>query len=301
MIEFVDRKTGQICKEKVYGGAILKLLYGDGFFSQIASMALLPLLARLPFASRFYGFLMKRKASRKKIGPFIQEYGIDASEFASNEFHSFNDFFIRKLKPEKRPVVGGDGVLSMPADGRYMVYPNFDRFFVKGQEFNLVEFLHNGAYGRRFEAGSMVIARLCPVDYHRFHFPCGGIAGKPELVNGYLYSVNPIALKKNVQILSENKRMITEIDSKEFGTVLYVEIGATSVGSIRQTFEVNSRVQKGEEKGYFEFGGSCIVLLFEKNRVQFDSDLIENTKRGYETLCRFGERLGSAQIGHRSI
>ena len=141
----------------------------------------------------------------------------------------------------------------------------------------------------------MAIARLCPSDYHRFHFPCDGIPAKPRLINGLLYSVNPIALKKNVSILSENKRMITEIETDHFGTVLYIEIGATSVGSIRQTYTPDLKVKKGDEKGYFEFGGSCIALLFEKGRVTFDADLTANTQKGIETKANFGETLGTAQ------
>jgi phosphatidylserine decarboxylase len=290
MIEYIDRKTGAVCAEKVYGEKYLSLLYGRGPFSNILSWTLLPLVARFSWPSWFYGWRMKRPSSRAKIAPFIEEYGIDTSEFQTTEFASFNDFFIRKLRPECRPIAKG---IALPADGRYLVYPKFDRFFVKGQEFSLGSFLQNGAYGRRFEEGSMVIARLCPTDYHRFHFPCDGVALKPHLINGVLYSVNPLALKKRISILSENKRVVTEIESKEFGTILYVEIGATSVGSIRQTFRPNQAVKKGDEKGYFEFGGSCIVLLFEKGRVKFDPDLVENTHRGYETLCRFGESLGT--------
>jgi phosphatidylserine decarboxylase len=181
----------------------------------------------------------------------------------------------------------------MPADGRYLVYPKFDRFFVKGQEFGLEAFLQDPVLSRRFSDGAMVVARLCPVDYHRFHFPCSGVALKPRLINGPLYSVSPIALKRWVQILSENKRVVTEVDTEKFGTMLYVEIGATAVGTIRQTFVPNAQVEKGQEKGYFEFGGSCVVLLFEKNQIRFDEDLVQNTKNGFETLCRFGTSLGS--------
>ncbi len=138
----------------------------------------------------------------------------------------------------------------------------------------------------------MAIVRLCPSDYHRFHFPCDGTPSKARLINGALYSVNPMALRKRISILAENKRMITEIDTERFGTILYIEIGATSVGTICQTFTPELRVEKGEEKGYFEFGGSCIVLLFERGRVEFDSDLIRNTELGFETRSNFGQSLG---------
>ncbi len=292
MIRYVDRKTGKVCEEKVYGHKPLALLYGDGFLSKILYYTLLPILAYLPWFSRIYGYLQKRPASRKKIEPFIAAYKVDKTEFAPAEYASFNDFFIRKLKPSCRPIDARKEVAVMPADGRYLAYPAFDRFFVKGQEFCLESFLQNSAYARGFSSGSMLIARLCPVDYHRFHFPCDGFAGVPHLINGPLYSVNPIALKKRIAILSENKRVITEIETEEFGTILYVEIGATAVGTIRQTFTPDQRIVKGQEKGYFEFGGSCLVLLFEKGRIQFDADLVENTTKGFETLCHVGESMG---------
>ncbi len=292
MIHYIDRKSGTVCTEKVFGQRILNLLYGTGFFSWFLYRTLLPLLSRWPLASRVYGWHMKRASSRAKVAPFIRLFGIDTSEFASHEFNSFNDFFIRKLNPKCRPVVAEPDRVACPADGRYFVYPKFDRFFAKGQEFCLAEFLQDRAYGKRFSEGSMVIARLCPVDYHRFHFPCEGVPGEAKLINGFLYSVNPIALKKRIQILSQNKRFVTEIETEKFGTVLFIEIGATSVGSVQQTYEPGERVAKGQEKGYFEFGGSCIVLLFEKGRVQFDADLVENTRKGLETLCRFGSSLG---------
>ncbi len=294
MIQYIDRKSGASCTEKVYGHKPLALLYGDSFLSKILYYTLLPLLAHLPYFSRFYGWLQKRPASRKKIAPFIEAYGIDASEFEPAEYLCFNDFFIRKLKSSSRPIDPRSEIATMPADGRYLAYPQFDRFFVKGQEFSLASFLENSAYAKCFENGSMLIARLCPIDYHRFHFPCDGLAGRPRLINGSLYSVNPIALKKKIQILSENKRMITEIDTEMFGTLLYIEIGATAVGTIRQTFQPEKKILKGQEKGYFEFGGSCLVLLFEKGRIQFDADLVENTRKGFETLAQFGESMGRA-------
>lgn len=290
-IPYIDRKTGQECVEKVYGHKALSLLYGDGFWRSLFSFFLLPLIARVALFSHWYGFLQKRPRSRKKIAPFIEAYGINTSEFATKDFASFNDFFIRKLKPEKRPIVADPNVLAMPADGRYFAYERFDQFVVKGQDFSLLQFLDNNAMAHRYCQGAMAIVRLCPVDYHRFHFPCEGVPSRARLINGPLFSVNPMALRKRLSILSQNKRMITEFETKNFGTILYIEIGATAVGSIHQTYESDKPVQKGQEKGYFDFGGSCLVLLFEKGRIAFDADLISHTKRGFETRANFGESL----------
>ncbi len=290
-IKYIERKTGKSCFEKVYGHKALLLFYGDGLFRRIFSFLFLPLLARFPFFSRLYGYLQKSARSQKKIEPFINAYSIDKTEFVQERFATYNDFFIRKLKREKRPINQDSTIVATPADGRYLVYPHFQQFIVKGQEFSLREFLGSIALAHRFESGSMAIVRLCPTDYHRFHFPCDGIASAATLINGPLYSVNPLALKKRLAILSENKRMVTEIDTHRFGTMLYVEIGATFVGSIHQTYTPNAKVHKGDEKGYFEFGGSCIALFFERGRIAFDEDLIHNTQNGLETRINFGESL----------
>jgi phosphatidylserine decarboxylase len=294
-ITYIERATGQQQKEKIYGRKFLTLLYGDGALKGLFSVFLLPLLTRISFFSALVGFVQKRKRSAAKIAPFIAAYGIDSSEFAETRFQSFNDFFIRKLKSERRPVVSDPNQLALPADGRYLVYPRFDRFFVKGQEFDLRRFLQDTSLAERYAEGSMAIARLCPTDYHRFHFPCEGIPSKPRLINGFLYSVNPMALRKKIAILAENKRMITELETERFGKILYVEIGATCVGSIHQTFTTGQPVRKGDEKGYFEFGGSCIVILFEKDRIEFDSDLVAHSKQGLETRANFGDSLGRAR------
>ena len=294
-IEYVDRKTGRTEKEKIYGIRSLRLLYGNSLFTRWISLFLLPYFARVPFISRFYGFLQKNSSSAKKIGPFIRMYEVDTTEFDDRDFASFNDFFIRKLKPEARPVVDDPSRVAMPADGRYLVFPRLnkaDRFYAKGQSFDIATFLQNSAYARRYEKGAMALIRLCPSDYHRFHFPVDAVASKPFLIRGPLFSVNPIALRKNLSYLWQNKRMITELDSEDFGTVLMVEIGATCVGTIHQTFDPFSPVRKGREKGYFSFGGYCIALLFAEGRIAFDEDLVHHSALGLETRACFGESLG---------
>ncbi len=291
MIEYIERKTGQKRIEKIYGHKALSLFYGDGFLQRLFSKTLLPLIAHLPFFSKVYGYLQKLPSSAKRIESFIETYGIDKVEFLKSDFSSFNDFFIRKLKPEARPIVSDPNRLAMPADGRYLVFSKFDQFQIKGQTFSLIEFLKSRSLASHYADGSMAIVRLCPSDYHRFHFPCDGTPSKPSLINGPLYSVNPMALRKRLSILSENKRMITEIETKNFGIILYVEIGATAVGTIRQTYLPEKPIQKGDEKGYFEFGGSCIVLLFEKGAIEFDADLLKNSGQGIETRANYGDSL----------
>jgi phosphatidylserine decarboxylase len=298
-IIYFDRKTRKEQKEKVYGRFFLEFLYGEGVLSFCLSFFLFPLFLHIPLLSRLYGNLQKSRISCRKIKPFIRDYDIDTSEFLEpvDSFASFNDFFIRRLKPESRPMASGNDVAVLPADARYLVFPNIeqsDGIWVKGKKFSLCSFLQSTELAVRYVQGAMVMARLCPVDYHRFHFPCQCVPGKAQLINGPLYSVNPIALKRNIEILSENKRMITELQTKNFGKILYIEVGATCVGSIHQTYALGEPYAKGEEKGYFGFGGSCLIILFEPGRILFDQDLVDVSLRRMEVRGQLGQSLGRA-------
>lgn len=298
-IIYLDRLTKEKREEKVYGKFFIDLLYKDTFLSRVISFVVLPLTAKVSFFSKLYGFFQKTSISRCKIIPFIQKFNIDTSEFLEpvSHFRSFNDFFIRRLKPEARPIVQEENRAILPTDARYLVFPDireFSHFFIKGQKFSLKELLKNEELVAKYQAGSMVIARLCPVDYHRFHFPCKATPGQPLLINGALFSVNPVALKRNIKILSENKRVITTLATSHFGDLLYIEIGATHVGSIHQTFQAHKMYEKGDEKGYFSFGGSCLILLFEPNRIRFDQDLLESSTRSQEVRGLMGQSLGSS-------
>jgi len=296
-IFFLDRVSRKVEKEKVYGHFFLKMLYGPGFFSRVFSSFLLPLVAHLSFLSRLYGAYQKSRLSKHKVRPFIQNYGVDPKEFLEpvEAFSSFNDFFIRRLKPESRPIVSDDRVAILPADARYLVFPSMaevDGLWVKGKHFSLEALLGSRSLAEKYARGSLVMARLCPTDYHRFHFPCDCVAGDARLINGPLFSVNPIALKKRIEILSENKRMITELKTKQFGSILYIEVGATYVGSILQTYTPGREYKKGEEKGYFSFGGSCLLLLFESGKIVFDQDLIDPSLQKMEVRGLLGQSLG---------
>lgn len=298
-IRYIDRRTKREAIEQVYGKLCIQILYGEGLVSRVLSLLLLPLFAHVPLLSRMYGALQKSRLSRWKIRPFIRKFQIDASEFADPvaSFRSFNDFFIRCLKPSARPIADGSDVAILPADARYLVFPDLSTaggLFVKGQMLSLSQLLRDEELTRRYTRGSLVIARLCPVDYHRFHFPCSGVPEVPRLLNGALFSVNPMALKRSIQILSENRRVMTQLRSKTFGTILYIEVGATYVGAIHQSFTPEEAYAKGDEKGYFSFGGSCILLLFEPQRIAFDQDLLEASQRRTEIRGLFGQPLGRA-------
>ena len=157
--------------------------------------------------------------------------------------------------------------------------------------FDLETLLQDAALAKRFREGSLILSRLCPVDYHRYHFPVGGVAGSPKQINGPLFSVNPIALRQNIRIFTENKRAVTEIDSPEFGKVLMLEVGATCVGSFEYTYKPGP-VTKGQEKGYFKFGGSSTITIFEPNRIVLADDLVENSLKNTELYAKIGDLMG---------
>lgn len=293
VINFFNRYTQRMEQESVYGAAWMRWTYCNPF-GRLA----LELLVKRPIFSRWYGWRMNRAASRRKVIPFIRNYGLDVGEFAAapESYRTFNEFFYRKLKATARPVAADPKAVIFPADARHLGFPDaskIDGVFVKGQRFNLARLLGDAELAKRYERGAVILSRLCPVDYHRFHFPVSGRASATRLINGPLYSVNPIALRRNLAYLWENRRTLTTIQTNQLGQVLMLEIGATNVGSIVQTYQADTVVTKGDEKGYFEFGGSSTLLLFEPGRLNLAGDLVAHSQNNCELYARVGDQLGT--------
>lgn len=288
-IQFLNRHTGAIETEAVYGEGFLRFVYEN-------PLGALPLhaLVKRGFFSRWYGWRMDQPSSRARVSCFIERYGVDWSEFEKSpgEFTSFNDFFARKLKPGARPIDARDDAIVFPADGRHLAISDATvggDFFVKGVRFDVAALLGDAELAARFAKGSVLISRLCPLDYHRFHFSCDGTPGALRLINGPLYSVSPIALRRRPTILWENKRFIAVLKTESLGDVLLLEIGATCVGSVTQTYAPGKAVRKGDEKGFFRFGGSSFITIFEPGRVRFADDLLEHSAAGREVYAKMGE------------
>lgn len=291
-IKYIERKTGEIKVEKVPGEKYLKFLY----YNPLGKLPL-NLLVRKKFLTEYYGKQMNKPESVKKIPSFIKEADINISEAKKKieEFTSFNDFFYRELKDGARVIDFDENHLISPADGKILVFENLDmekEFYIKGDKFTLDEFFANRALAEKYRDGVFMIIRLAPIDYHRFHFPADGKISESKLVDGLYYSVSTHAIKKNFRILCENKREFSILKTEKFGDIAMFEVGATMVGGIKQSYIPNTDVKKGEEKGYFYFGGSTCVLVFEKGKVDIDRDLVENTKKGIETKVYMGEKIG---------
>jgi phosphatidylserine decarboxylase len=292
-IEFYNRHTGEVETESVYGEGFLRWAYGN----PLGRLSVAVAVKRLWF-SKWYGWRMDQSKSREKVAAFIRDYGVDVAEFAEavESYQTFNEFFYRKLKPSARPIDGDTAAVVFPADGRHLGIENVDAadsFYIKGQRFNLEAFVGDAALAREFAGGSMVISRLCPVDYHRFHFPVAGEAEPVVMLAGSLRSVSPLALRRNLSILWENRRARTIVETPKFGKVLVMEVGATCVGGMHATFKPGA-VLKGADKGYFSFGGSCVTTIYQKGAVQLDADLLEQASVGREVYAKMGERCAVA-------
>lgn len=293
-IHIVDRKSGSTFQEIVLSEDGMRVLYGSQAGIFMTSKVLTHRLW-----SKLYGAYNDSAASKHKIAEFAQTLHIDLEECEKDiaEYESFNDFFARKLKPGAREIdQSADSVVS-PGDGRLFAFQSLNGetlSFVKWAPLRLLDlFGQNASLAERFSGGSAIVLRLCPADYHRFHFPVSGKVGMTRSIDGMLHSVNPYAMESGIPVYCLNKRSLCEVDSPEFGKVVCMEIGALFVGSIVQTYRAGMQAQRGDEKGYFKFGGSTVAVFFEKDRVTIDPDLIANTESGLETLVKMGEKIGS--------
>ena len=292
-IEFYDRSTGQVAIEEIYGEGFLRWAYGN----PLGRLSVAVAVKRLWF-SRWYGWRMDQPKSREKVQAFIDTYGVDPAEFADpvETYSTFNEFFYRRLKPQARPVDPDPNVAVFPADGRHLAIENVDvadQFYIKGQSFDLAKFIGDADLAKEFAGGSILISRLCPVDYHRYHFPVSGQAGSVQTLDGSLRSVSPLALRRQLSIFWENRRALTVVDSPNFGKVIVMEVGATCVGGMHSTFEEGA-VVKGAPKGYFSFGGSCVTTIYQNGAIQLDADLLEQATAGREVYAKMGEPCGVA-------
>lgn len=289
-IKYINRQTGQFITEKPPGEGFLKFLYHNPF-GELA----LNFLVKRKLLSALYGRMMDRRNSVKRIPKFVADLNIDMSEALKpiDEFTSFNDFFYRKLNPQARPI--GEGLVS-PADAKLLAFENMDAigdFFVKGQKFTLATYLQNEQLAKKYKNFALLIFRLAPNDYHRFHFPYDGKVSETTKINGAYFSVSPYALEPNfTRVFCENKREYLTLFTKDKGDILLSPVGATMVGTIIETYTPNTYVNKGDEMGYFAFGGSTVVMLIDNQHFTIDKDILENTKNKIETAVVMGETIG---------
>ncbi len=291
-IQYFNRKKGIIETELVYGEKGIKWLYESRVGGKVANY-----LAGQS-VSRLYGSYQDLSLSKKKIKPFISKFRINMDEYLPEEgrkeedpYSNFNQFFIRRFKNGMRPFPIEEKTFGAPAEARYFAYDSLsfnETIPVKGKHLSPKEILKDERWYPDFSGGPVLLARLCPVDYHRFHFPDGGTFLDSYPVKGRLHSVNPAALRWKPGIFGENERHVSILKTKNFGKLAYVEVGAMMVGRIVQTNN-NNFFKRGDEKGYFLFGGSTVIVFGEKGAWTPSEDIVMNTKKSLETYIELGE------------
>lgn len=282
----IKTRTGEIIVTNQKQNKLLKKMYG----SAVGRVFLKALTA--PVVSRIAGGFMDSPPSKLLIKPFIKRSGIDTSQYIMNGFRSYNDFFTRVVKPEKRPVDFTPEHLISPCDSKLTVYKISKNsiFRIKGSRYRVRDLLQNDFLAQRYCGGYCLIFRLEVDDYHRYCYIDNGIKTDNTFIAGELHTVNPIALEK-YNIYKRNSREYTVLHTEHFGDVVQVEVGAMMVGRI-----VNHHGEcaffRGQEKGKFEFGGSTIVMLFCKDSIVPDRDILVNSSQGIETVVKYGEKIG---------
>ena len=271
----------------------LKTLEPSGFLKFLyrnkIGRGLLKVLITKPVSS-VAGAFLSTPLSKPLIKGFIKNNSIDMSQFEEKNFSNYNEFFIRKIREEKRPICFEKDALISPADSRLLVYKIDENlnFRIKNAYYSLVTLFENKALAKEFEGGYLLVFRLCVDDYHRYcYFDSGEILDN-KYIKSKLHTVQPIALEKD-DYFKENSREITVLKTDNFGKAVMVEIGAMMVGKI-VNHKRSGVFKKGEEKGYFKFGGSTVALVLKNACV--DEEIISNSSKNLETRVLYGEKIG---------
>ena len=299
-IKYFNREKNSVEDELVYGDKAVEWLY-----SSMTGRALSKLLIKKPM-SILYGAAQANSTSARKVKPFIKNFNIAIEEYLPSEgrseenpYGSFNEFFIRRFKDGVRPIEMDSHLMPSFCEARYFGHESLTADVsipVKGNYWSAKALLANERWTRTFEGGPCLLARLCPVDYHRFHFPDKGKILDHYPVHGVLHSVNPLALREVPEVFAVNERQVTILETENFGKIAYVEVGAICVGKIVQTREMKGSFDRGEEKGYFLFGGSTVIVLGEKGAWKPDPIILEKTREGMEVYQKLGTRIATNQV-----
>lgn len=284
-MKYIDRE-GNITIEESGQDKFLYWMYNN----PVGRMLLKVLIK--PGVSKAAGWLLNQRCSKILIRPFIQKNHIDMSLYEEKEYSSYNDFFTRQIRKEYRPIEQEESALISPCDGKLSVYPvgEGSRFRIKNTEYTLESLLRSKKLAEKYQGGYVCVFRLTVDDYHRFCYVDNGRKSGNYHIPGVFHTVNPAA-NDVCPIYKENTREFSLLKSEHFKTVLMMEVGALMVGRIVNHQEAGY-VKKGAEKGTFEFGGSTVILMLQKNAVELEENILQNTRNGYETIVKMGEKIG---------
>lgn len=279
-------RQGEEIRKNEEQDKLLKHLY-----QTIPGRAALKLLVQ-PWVSKTVGSFLNSKPSAAMIAPFVEKHRIAMSSYLGERYESFNAFFHRRIQPKMRPINKEKGVLISPCDAKLSVYhiEEDSSFCIKNSYYTMERLVQNRKLARHYIGGTLLVFRLTVDDYHHFCYAAGGRKTKNVRIPGVLHTVNPIA-QDTVSVYAENTREYSLLQTKEFGTILMMEVGALLVGKIVNLDEA-AVVWRGKEKGWFEFGGSTVILCFPKDKIQLDEDIQRNNAEGIETIVKLGESIG---------
>jgi phosphatidylserine decarboxylase len=278
----MDRKRGALVDVPVLAGRWMRILYNTA-----PGRAALWALIKRKWVSALYARYARTARSKRAADRVVAQYGIDMSEFAP--YRTYEEFFTRGRETIDMPRGASLGAM---AQGYLSAYEDIDidaLFCVKGEGMRLRDILDDEALAGRYRGGTLLRFRLAPHHYHHLHhFDDAEIVAMRDIKGGY-YSVNPLSLSAIVRLYARNRRRIVVMQTKRFGQAVLVEVGATMIGSIVNTFSQGDAVRIGEDGGHFAPGGSMLLLLFERGRVSVNEDLLGYTRDGYETMVSLAE------------
>ncbi|KAI1413909.1 putative phosphatidylserine decarboxylase [Hypoxylon sp. FL1857] len=300
----LDRKTGRLMREQQPLTKKLKLIL---LFNPLTEWIDTTHLMRLWIHNKSVrkGEEEGTPASHNQIKTFVKTYGINMNDFEPSDiekYKTFEDFFIRAHRAGSRPIHDPDDPAGavVVADSRVVTYDSVDetkKLWIKGTDFTITNLVMDTQLGAHFADAAVASFRLSPQDYHRYHSPVTGTVKAFRSIPGDYYQVDPIALQSGVNILTSNARSYLVIETEHFGDVLFVAIGATDVGTVRihEKFQKpGTPIKKGDEIGYFQFGGSSIIVAFQKGAIKFDQDLLDLSRQKIQVSVEVGMSLGKA-------
>ncbi len=265
---------------------MLKFLY-----QTCVGRMLLKVLTR-PQISVICGRFLDSPFSKVLIPSFIKKNNIDLREYENCTYKSFNECFSRKILLQCRKINMDSKAFIAPCDGLLSTYRIKDDLVipVKQSAYRISDLLRDKELAKKYSGGTCLVFRLCVNHYHRYCYLDNGSKGVNRFLPGILHTVRPIALRE-VPVFTENSREYTCLHTDNFGEVVQVEVGAMLVGKIHNNHQ-QANITKGEEKGYFLYGGSTIIVLTEPGKVKFSENLYEATRRNKEIPVKQGKKIG---------
>lgn len=274
-------------KEYIYekDSFILKFLYGN-----VVGRFILKLFT-MKWFTNLGALYMRSSLSKLRIKKFIKQNNINMEDYVMDNYKCFDEFFIRKIKEDKRSLNLDNNLLLSPCDSKLSVYKIDDDTIlnIKNSSYTIGELLNDNELAKSYKGGYCLVFRLCVDDYHRYHYIDDGINMYTKKINGIFHTVRPIAFKYK-KVFSENSREYSLLKTNNFGNVIQMEVGALLVGKICNLDK--KEFKRGEEKGYFRFGGSTIVLLFEPNKIIIDQDILDKTSKDIEVKIKLFDVIG---------